>query len=268
MSSRRSTLADAIAALARALPDETIARVAESLTSASTADEGIRRLEQLVTSASARELAQRVVSAWRAEASVPSPAVALALDSAGRLDRDHRNEQQIELVWTGPAPAGTTLRRSDQVMLDLVRGAGDKLTIVSFAAYRVASVHEALLAALDRGVDVRFILESREESGGRVTVDPWAAMSRELAIRCARYIWPFDQRPASAHGRVGVLHAKCAISDERCLFVSSANFTGAALTLNMELGLLIEGGEMPSQVQQHFDQLISDQVLRRVDARQ
>jgi hypothetical protein len=30
----------------------------------------------------------------------------------------HRSHQQLELVWTGPVPAGT-LRRSDQVMLDL-----------------------------------------------------------------------------------------------------------------------------------------------------
>jgi phosphatidylserine/phosphatidylglycerophosphate/cardiolipin synthase-like enzyme len=112
-------------------------------------------------------------------------------------------------------------------------------------------------------VKIRFILESREESGGRANMDPWASMSRDLAKQCELYVWPFDQRPTGDRGRTGLLHAKCAIADGDRIFVSSANFTGAALSLNMELGLLVEGGPMAGQVQDHFDGLILAQVLRR-----
>jgi phosphatidylserine/phosphatidylglycerophosphate/cardiolipin synthase-like enzyme len=259
-----SDLVEAIAALARELPDETIARACQALGKATSRDEGTRALELLVSAPAARELVQRAVRAWLRQPDASPASIALALECAGRLDTVHRAEQRLELVWTGPTPSGTTLRRSDQVMLDLVRQSQHTLTIVSFAAYRVESVHAALMQAAERGVAIRFILESREESGGRVNFDPRSSMSRELASRAELYVWPFDQRPAGDQGRVGVLHAKCAISDGKALFVSSANFTGAALSLNMELGLLIEGGDTPHQVQDHFEQLIATRVLRRV----
>jgi hypothetical protein len=89
--------------------------------------------------------------------------------------------------WYGKGQllSGTTLRRSDQVMLVLVRQSRHTLTIVSFAAYRVESVHAALMQAAERGVEVRFTPESREESGGRVNFDPRSRfhVSRESASR-------------------------------------------------------------------------------------
>lgn len=60
----------------------------------------------------------------------------------------------------------------------------------------------------------------------------------------------------------GLLHAKCALADRRLLFLSSANLTGAAMTLNMELGVLIEGGALPRQLGAHFDELVQHGVLR------
>jgi phosphatidylserine/phosphatidylglycerophosphate/cardiolipin synthase-like enzyme len=59
------------------------------------------------------------------------------------------------------------------------------------------------------------------------------------------------------------LHAKCALADGDRLLVSSANFTTSALSLNMELGVLVEGGDMPREVEEHFETLMRDGVLRR-----
>jgi len=50
------------------------------------------------------------------------------------------------------------------------------------------------------------------------------------------------------------LHAKLAVADGESLFISSANLTNAAMQLNMELGVLICGGELPAQVVKHFDE--------------
>jgi phosphatidylserine/phosphatidylglycerophosphate/cardiolipin synthase-like enzyme len=47
--------------------------------------------------------------------------------------------------------------------------------------------------------------------------------------------------------------------------VSSANLTEDALLLNMELGLLIEGGKLPPQVENHFAELRSAGILRSLD---
>ena len=67
--------------------------------------------------------------------------------------------------------------------------------------------------------------------------------------------WPLDNRAKDASGKPGILHVKCAVSDGRTLFLTSANLTEYAFTLNMELGLLVTGGELPRQIDKHFQAL-------------
>ena len=76
-------------------------------------------------------------------------------------------------------------------------------------------------------------------------------------------IGPFrlDKRPKDDSGKHGILQVKCALADGRWLFLSSANLTEYAFTLNMELGLLITGGHLPRQAEDHFDRLIQTGVL-------
>jgi phosphatidylserine/phosphatidylglycerophosphate/cardiolipin synthase-like enzyme len=61
--------------------------------------------------------------------------------------------------------------------------------------------------------------------------------------------------------RHGSLHAKCAVADRRVLFVSSANLTEYALKLNMELGLLVRGGDLPGRAIGHLRRLVEEGVL-------
>jgi phosphatidylserine/phosphatidylglycerophosphate/cardiolipin synthase-like enzyme len=210
-----------------------------------------------------RARAVALVEDFIAGASQAGPAgLSWALRSAEAASRAERARQALELVWTGPAPAGSTLRRTDQALLEVINRAQKSLLIVTYAAYDVAEVREALLAAEARGVRLAFILESKEESGGKVTFDAAIALG-PLAGRAAIYVWPLEQRPRDHQGRPGALHAKCALADGSLLFVSSANLTGFALRLNMELGLLIDGGDLPACVAAHFDALLAEKVLAR-----
>jgi phosphatidylserine/phosphatidylglycerophosphate/cardiolipin synthase-like enzyme len=52
-----------------------------------------------------------------------------------------------------------------------------------------------------------------------------------------------------------------AVADGKTLLISSANLTEHAMTLNMEMGILVSGGEWPGRVVQHFQQLIADGKL-------
>ena len=62
-------------------------------------------------------------------------------------------EQQIELLWSGPVPANRVpARRIDQVLYDLISGAKRDILLVTFAAYKVTLLTEALLAATKRDV--------------------------------------------------------------------------------------------------------------------
>ena len=57
------------------------------------------------------------------------------------------------------------------------------------------------------------------------------------------------------------LHAKCAVADRDVVFVTSANLTSHALDRNMELGVLITGGDAPKHLAAHLDGLITTGIL-------
>ena len=203
---------------------------------------------------------------WASDGAGMSPAaLAWALRAAAATHGWHREHQSLELVWTGPVPMGTTLRRTDQALLELIRGAREQVTVVTFAAYRVPAIHSALLEARRRGVRLRFILESSESSQGKVTFDALQGLGDDLAREAEVWCWPLEARTRDARGHHGALHAKCAIADSETLLVSSANFTEHAMELNMELGLLIRGSALPAQVARHFEQLMAGGVLRGVE---
>jgi phosphatidylserine/phosphatidylglycerophosphate/cardiolipin synthase-like enzyme len=48
------------------------------------------------------------------------------------------------------------------------------------------------------------------------------------------------------------------------MLISSANLTGHAMTLNMELGLLVHGGPLPAQVETHLERLVERGVFELV----
>lgn len=172
--------------------------------------------------------------------------------------------QSTELVWTGPAPVGSTLRRTDQVLLEICRNACKDLYIVSFAAYRIPSLIEALDVAVGRGVKVAMILESVAASEGALTTDAINAFPASLVSRITLFEWPLEKRGRSSSGKPGLLHAKCAIADSKALLVSSANMTGNAMDLNLEIGLYIVGGKQPTRVARQIQWLIDSGTLKRV----
>ena len=61
------------------------------------------------------------------------------------------------------------------------------------------------------------------------------------------------------------MHVKAAVADDHTALVGSANLTGQALNENMELGLLVEGGEIPRRLDAHFRSLIASEILVSVE---
>ncbi|NJR19247.1 MAG: hypothetical protein HC785_28505 [Calothrix sp. CSU_2_0] len=51
------------------------------------------------------------------------------------------------------------------------------------------------------------------------------------------------------------------MADRKHLFISSANLTEYALTLNMEMGLLVHGEDLAYQAAEHIDRLIQQEFL-------
>ncbi len=194
---------------------------------------------------------------WHSNAvGVGAEAIAVALVTAAKSELDHRHEETIEVVWTGPEPVETRFRRTEQAILEVVNSATKRLTIVSYAVYRIPRIREALIAAANRGVGIRLIVETPNRIEGQGEYDCLLALGDNVASACSVYYWPQENRAKDANGKVGILHVKCAVADGHWLFLSSANLTEYAFTINMELGVLVTGGSLPGQVQEHFDRLI------------
>jgi phosphatidylserine/phosphatidylglycerophosphate/cardiolipin synthase-like enzyme len=187
--------------------------------------------------------------------------LAWAIRAANATDNFHRARQSLELVWTGPAPKESTFRRTDQALLEMIQQATASIIIVTFAAYKVPKIAAALVTAAARGVQVTLILESMEESDGKVTVSAITGLGEKLASVAAVYVWPLENRGTDSGGRHGSLHVKCAVADANAALISSANLTEYAMNLNMELGLLVKGGDVPRDLDAHLRALIQNRIV-------
>ncbi len=226
-----------------------------------------RQLMQVAGSPHFQALIGRWLDVWHGESPQTTPVtVAFALETASIAVQQQRQLQGVSLVWTGPATPSLPLRRTEQALLQVIHSAERSLLIVSFAVYKIPAIAQALVSAADRGVTLTICVESSDPADPSAYDTPQAFGSDVLA-RAAVYVWPRDRRPFGPNGKPGSLHAKCAVADSERLFISSANLTEYAMNLNMELGALIEGGPLPSAVVNHFNQLIQDGVLQRIEDR-
>jgi putative cardiolipin synthase len=243
------------------LPDSSIAALIRALVPAQSPSVDLRwkAVSAVPVTAFASE-AGRLVDAWSEHApQLPGAAIALALEAASQTATSVQGGQTVDIVWTGPTTPQVPVRLTRAVLTEVIRAATDELLIVSFAAYRVQSVVDEIAIAAARGVRIRLILESVENSGGSLTFDAAQAFA---AVRdhVEFYVWPADQRPKLGSG-VARLHAKGAVADDHTALVTSANITEYAITENMELGLLVRGGPVPRRLAKHFNQLVSRGVL-------
>jgi phosphatidylserine/phosphatidylglycerophosphate/cardiolipin synthase-like enzyme len=258
-------LALAIRRAATELPTNQLHRLADSV-AAYEAPTALARhaVVNTVPTAVFRHHAAALCAAWGGGegGELSGQSVALAVRVAADAVAETRGEQQVSVVWTGPASYEVPVRATSAVLTDVIAEARHSLIVVSFAAYKVANIVEALRAAAERNVTVRLVLESVADSQGKLTHDAKLAFDA-LPEGVEFYVWPAERRVTKA-GSHAAMHAKCAIADRRIAFVTSANLTGAAMTENMELGLVVRGGDVPRRIAAHFNALIGSGDLRPV----
>jgi phosphatidylserine/phosphatidylglycerophosphate/cardiolipin synthase-like enzyme len=189
--------------------------------------------------------------------------VASALLTAGVSEKFHRDAQSVELVWTGPDVGAVPFRRTEQAIIQVLDSARHRITLVSYVVYSIANIRESLVRAASRGVRINVIVETPDRLAGQNEYSTLRALGRDVAACSTVYYWPQEKR--RNHGdKVGILHVKCAVADGRWLFLSSANLTEYAFTINLELGVLLTGGSLPGQVEDNFERMVETGVLERV----
>lgn len=215
-------------------------------------------LQQIVGTPAARAALGSLVEVWQTT-KLSGDVVAGMLIGAAHTRLRTQRDCEIELVWTGPTTPFVATRRTEQVLLDLIQQAKRELFIVSFVAYDIPSIIAAINSAVDRGVYTRILVEASLTQGGSLLVDPVSTM-RNAVPSAKLYVWTDRPHPFT-NGRV---HAKVAVADSAIAFLTSANLTGHALEKNMEAGVLLTGGHVPSSLRDHLHALIETKVIRSV----
>jgi len=263
MEKSHELISQAACRLAAELPRSTIQIVSRIIDDSPSLQSAKRRIAQL-PQPHQRELATKFVEACIAAVpQVKPPAVALALLTAGVSEKVHRDAQSVELVWTGPDVGAIPFRRTEQAILQVLDSAQARITLISYAVYRIPNISDALVRAARRGVRIIVIVETPDRLAGENEYSTIQALGDDVASCSSVYYWPEAKRQKYGD-KPGILHVKCAVADGRWLFLSSANLTEYAFTINMELGVLLTGGSLPSKVEENFDLMIATSVVERV----
>ena len=223
----------------------------------------------------AGEYAGEVEQAFRslAMAGFNLPMAGLLCDSLGRAlaERDAA-QRNVQLVLSGPEVAGTPVVDTKTTVMSLFEEAASEVIISSYVFHEAAEFFQRLAEKHDADPAFRvvFLLDlSHRRTSAR---EPAAILAPAFLTEFRKKHWPgqrvpeiwYDPRafaPEETGG--GVLHAKTVIVDRTAAFITSANFTGAAQTRNIEAGVLLREPRIIARLHAYFTGLMSEGILRR-----
>ena len=184
------------------------------------------------------------------------------------LDQSVAPAQKPDLVWSGPEVSGLHARDTRRVYEELFGLAKRSLWAVSYAYFDGPSVFEKLAQRMEEVPELKVTLLLNIHRGYREKTQA-DYLVREFAEQFWEKDWPGKARPAvfydprSVDPKVaGVLHAKAVVADDESVFITSANFTSAALDHNIEMGLLVRYRPLALSVMRHLQGLIDRGMLK------
>ncbi|TLM79160.1 DISARM system phospholipase D-like protein DrmC [Microbulbifer harenosus] len=205
-----------------------------------------------------RQLVENLFDAWK-RSPVSALELAAMLRGASCAYLKAKQDVTAELIWSGPRTPIVSTRQTEQALLEVIDSAEDSLFIVSFVIYKVPLIFRAIEAAINRKVSVSMLLESSDQHGGSISVDAIGKIKADLPD-VTLYCWN-EKKDDFVDARV---HAKAAVADRKKCFVSSANLTGHAMDKNMEAGVMITGGSVPTTLQDQLTAMITTRIIREV----
>lgn len=243
-----------IAELSSELHPERINAIADQVESLS-GPEDLESIWQVFGANSGKNRCQILCDAWKSDISRTSKEVAAAFRTGNEMACLQSNAQRLKLVLSGPSTGVVPIRHTEQVLCEIIDNASDEIFLVSFVAYKVARIVDAMNQAIERGVKVRILLELSDEDGGAISFDSLRLIQKKIP-KADYYHWKQDDSSLK-----GSVHAKCTVADRNVAFVSSANLTTSAMETNMEAGLLVVGGLVPIQLAAHFESLRQQGII-------
>ncbi|HUT57961.1 MAG TPA: DISARM system phospholipase D-like protein DrmC [Phycisphaerae bacterium] len=182
-------------------------------------------------------------------------------------------ENQVDLVLSGPEIPGVPTRDTAAVMHSLVEQAINEVLLVGYAVHRCRGLFERLAQkmAAQPGLKVWFCLNIERKP---LDTSLSSEIARRFALNFVQEHWPWDPKPDVYYdprslqeeraGRTS-LHAKCLVIDSSQALITSANFTEAAQTRNIEAGVIVGYKPLVERLAGYFDALRQSGLLVQCD---
>lgn len=176
-----------------------------------------------------------------------------------------------DFVWSGPEVPGVHARETRRVVEEMLSSAERSVWACTYAFFDGPKAFDRLARRMDEKEDleVHLLLNIQRKRGDTSVAED---VVRRFADDFWKTDWPgarrpsifYDPRAIELRGVAGVLHAKAIVVDDESVFITSANFTEAALDRNIEMGLLMRDRAMALTVISHFRGLINSRLLSKL----
>lgn len=176
-------------------------------------------------------------------------------------------QKTLQLVWSGPDCPGTFHRDTKVVIDDLFKSATTEVLVAGFAIFNGKAVFHELAKRMDVLPDLKVKLFLNVHYHPDLSE---AETVRQFGQNFREHHWPGNRLPTlyydprslcrDKHQRA-VLHAKCILCDRKAAFITSANFTEAAQTRNIEVGTILFSTALATELAEVFEALVRSHQL-------
>lgn len=256
-------LQEAAANLVREVLPETLDRLETRLSLIDTTPDAIRAWSFDLPQKGQREAVATFVNRWKELQGMLTRETVIAVLDSHRFIESGRTK--AEICWSGPTESLQGFRTTSAAYTELMSKAKQSVLILTFSIGEVASLRTSLEAALRRDVDVRIVLEDFDVFSQESRREKIQNFGAEVVEHAQIFVWPVANR-RNHEGRIfGSMHVKCLVTDAEAMLITSANWSGAAMQDNMELGVVLRDRELPVRLISHFDRLITNGLLVRLE---
>lgn len=199
------------------------------------------------------------------QAGIPPQGVVIALRAA---DKAREEVARPDLVWSGPEVPGLHARDTRRVYEELIGGAERSIWASTYAYFDGPKAFKIMAERMDAkpGLSVTLLLNIKRKWGDTTASEN---LVKQFANQFWAEDWPGQRMPDTYYyprsldleATTGVLHAKGVVVDDEAVFVTSANFTEAALDRNIEVGMLSRDRTLAASLATHFRVLIERELL-------
>jgi phosphatidylserine/phosphatidylglycerophosphate/cardiolipin synthase-like enzyme len=177
----------------------------------------------------------------------------------------------FDMVLSGPEISGAPTADTGAAIVGLIQEAQHEVVLVTYVLHNTEQIFGEVAQRLKHCPNITVKLFAHIARPAGDTSDA-SEIVRRFANDFRKRHWPWANPPSlhfdprglaeSATDRAS-LHAKCVIVDRRAALITSANFTEAARTKNIELGIMTRHPPIARRVAEHFDALVAAGALER-----